>query len=46
MISPEPIARAQSRSRLIAGAVAVFGLGVVALGVPATLQAQGLVEGV
>ena len=45
MISPEPIARAQSRLRLIAGAVAVLGLGVVALGVPATLQAQGLVEG-
>jgi len=45
MISPEPIARAQSRSRLIVGTVAMFGLGVVALGVPATLQAQGLVEG-
>jgi LTXXQ motif family protein len=45
MISPEPIARAQSRLRLIAGAVAVLGLGLVALGVPATLQAQGLVEG-
>jgi LTXXQ motif family protein len=45
MISPEPIARAQSRLRLIAGAVAVLGLCVVALGVPATLQAQGLVEG-
>jgi hypothetical protein len=45
MISPEPIARAQSRSRLIAGAIAVLGLGVVALGAPATLQAQGLVEG-
>jgi LTXXQ motif family protein len=45
MTSPEPIARAQSRLRLIAGAVAVLGLGVVALGVPAALQAQGLVEG-
>ena len=45
MISPEPIARAQSRLRLIAGAVAVLGLGVAALGAPATLQAQGLVEG-
>ena len=45
MISPEPIARAQSRLRLIAGVVAVLGLAVVALGVPATLQAQGLVEG-
>src|SRR5919204_335171 len=43
MISPEPIARVQSRLRLIAGAVAVLGLGV-ALGVPATLQAQVLTQ--
>lgn len=46
MISPEPIARTQSRLRLIAGTVAVLGLGAVALGPPTTLHAQGLVEGV
>lgn len=43
MMSPEPIARAQSRLRLIAGAVA---LGALVAAGPATLHAQGLVEGV
>ena len=46
MISPEPIARTQSRLRFVVGAVAVLAVGVVALGLPQTMQAQGLVEGV
>ena len=45
MISPEPIARAQSRLRFVVGAVAVLALGALVAGVPATLHAQGLVEG-
>ncbi|MGQ0685775.1 Spy/CpxP family protein refolding chaperone [Bradyrhizobium sp.] len=46
MMSPEPIARAQSRLRFVAGAVAVLGVGVLVAAEPATLHAQGLVEGV
>lgn len=42
MISPEPIARIQSRLRF----VVALGLGAVALGLPSMLHAQGLVEGV
>ena len=41
MISPEPVARARSRSRFAAAAILV-----VALGVPAIVNAQGLVQGV
>src|SRR5204863_2008369 len=40
MISPEPIARAQSRLRFLAGAVAALALCVLAAGVPGTLHAQ------
>jgi gas vesicle protein len=46
MSSPEPIAHTQSRLRFVAGTAALLGLGVMALGPPAALQAQGLVEGV
>lgn len=46
MSSPEPIARTQSRLRLVAATVALLGLGGVALEPPAALHAQGLVEGV
>ncbi len=46
MSSPEPIARAQSRLRFVAGTAALLSLGMMALGLPAALQAQGLVEGV
>jgi LTXXQ motif family protein len=45
MISPEPIARAQSRLRFVTGAVATFVLCVFVAGAPATLHAQ-VVEGV
>lgn len=41
MISPEPIARAKSRLRFAAAAILAL-----ALGVPAIVQAQGLVKGV
>ena len=41
MISPEPIARARSRSRFAVAAILV-----VVLGVPAIVNAQGLVQGV
>jgi hypothetical protein len=41
MTSPEPIARARSRLRF-----AIAGILVVALGVPAIVNAQGLVQGV
>jgi gas vesicle protein len=41
MISPEPIARAKSRLRFAAAAILVL-----ALGVPAIVNAQGLVKGV
>jgi LTXXQ motif family protein len=41
MISPEPIARARSRSRFAVAAILI-----VALGVPAIVNAQGLVQGV
>jgi LTXXQ motif family protein len=40
MISPEPIARAQSRLRFLAGAVAALALCALAVGVPGTLHAQ------
>jgi gas vesicle protein len=40
MISPEPIARAQSRLRFLAGAVAALALSALAAGVPGTLHAQ------
>jgi len=40
MISPEPMARAQSRLRFVAGAVAALALCVLAAGVPGTLHAQ------
>ena len=46
MSSPEPIARVKSRLRFVVGTAALLGLGVMALGPPAALQAQGLVEGV
>ena len=46
MSSPEPIARTQSRLRLVAATVALLGLGGVALEPSAALHAQGLVEGV
>jgi len=45
MFSPEPVARTQSRLRFVTGAVALLGLGGLALGPPAALHAQGLVEG-
>jgi hypothetical protein len=40
MISPEPIARAQSRLRFVVGAVAALGVGALVAGVPVTLHAQ------
>ena len=46
MMSPEPIARAQSRLRFVAGALTALGVGALVAAGPATLQAQGLVEGV
>ena len=46
MSSPEPIARTQSRLRLVAATVVLLGLGGVALEPSAALHAQGLVEGV
>jgi LTXXQ motif family protein len=44
MISPEPIARAQSRLRFAVGGLAVLGVAVLVLGTPVALHAQ-LVEG-
>jgi LTXXQ motif family protein len=40
MISPEPIARAQSRLRFLAGAVGALALCALVAGVPGTLHAQ------
>ena len=45
MISPEPIARAQSRLRFVVGAVAVLAAGALVAGAPVALHAQ-VVEGV
>jgi LTXXQ motif family protein len=45
MISPEPIARAQSRLRLVAGAIGTLALCALVAGVPGTLHAQ-VAEGV
>jgi len=45
MIRPEPIARAQSRLRFVASALAVLGVGALVAAGPTTLRAQGLVEG-
>ena len=45
MISPEPIARTQSRLRSVVAAVAVAAVTAMVLGLP-PLHAQGLVEGV
>jgi len=46
MMSSEPIARAQSRLRFVASALAVLGVGGLVASGPTTLHAQGLVEGV
>jgi hypothetical protein len=40
MISPEPIARAQSRLRFVAGGIAALALCALVAGVPGTLHAQ------
>lgn len=46
MMSPEPIARAQSRLRFVASALAALGVGALVAAGPTSLHAQGLVEGV
>lgn len=46
MIRREPIARAETRLRFVIRTLAMLGLGTMALGLPSTLYAQGLVEGV